>query len=180
MLSSRAFDSNPRAKRMSIMRISVMLIAVLAAAGCSVLHLGQSASGVTVVGKSTYCGTPSQAAEVHYFADADAFQNWIDYRNVSGFNAKMAKKGLLIVEMGQRPTGGYHLKLDGDKTGIKGDVLDVGMDWHAPRLDAAVSQALIGQCVALQLPQGSYRSIKVVDQLGNVRGTVDELSNTKD
>ena len=155
------------------MRLGLLLIASVAIAGCSTLHLGRSASGVSVVGKSTYCGTPSQASEVHYFADPDAFQNWIDYRNVNGFNPKMARNGVLIVEMGQRPTGGYDIQLDGKKTGIKNNVLTIGMDWHAPRLDAAVSQAMITPCVALHLPQGQYNKVKVVDQLGNSRGQVD-------
>lgn len=156
-------------------RIGLLLIAVLVLGGCSVLPFGRSASGVTVVGKSTYCGTPSQASEVHYFADPGAFQNWIDYRNIRGFDGDMAKQGVLVVEMGQRPTGGYSIKLNGDNTGIDDDELTIGMDWHAPRLDAAVGQALISECVALQLPQGEYHTVKVVDQLGNGRGTIDKL-----
>ncbi|WP_440856200.1 hypothetical protein [Salinisphaera sp. RV14] len=164
---------------MSLMRLGLLLIASVAIAGCSTLHLGRSASGVSVVGKSTYCGTPSQASEVHYFADPDAFQNWIDYRNVNGFNPKMARNGVLIVEMGQRPTGGYDIQLASKKTGIKNNVLTIGMDWHAPRLDAAVSQAMITQCVALHLPQGQYHKVRVVDQLGNVRGSADVSSSAK-
>lgn len=157
---------------MSVMRLGLLMIASVVIAGCSALHLGQSTSGVTVVGDSTYCGTPSQASEVHYFADPEAFQNWIDYRNVSGFDREMARNGVLIVEMGQRPTGGYHISLEGKNTGIKNNVLTIAMNWHAPRLDAAVSQALISQCVALNLPPGQYRKVNVVDQLGNSRGAV--------
>lgn len=164
---------------MSLMRLGLLLIASVAIAGCSTLHLGRSASGVSVVGKSTYCGTPSQASEVHYFSDPDAFQNWIDYRNVNGFNEKMARNGVLIVEMGQRPTGGYDIRLDSKKTGIKNNVLTISMNWHAPRLDAAVSQAMITPCVALHLPQGQYNKVKVVDQLGNLRGSADVNSAAK-
>ncbi|KEZ78794.1 hypothetical protein C41B8_01652 [Salinisphaera hydrothermalis C41B8] len=157
---------------MFMMRLGLLLISSVALSACSVLHLGDSASGVSVVGKNTYCGTPSQQSEAHYFATPGAFQNWIDYRNISGFSPKMARNGVLVVEMGQRPTGGYNVKLDGKKTGLKNDVLTVGMDWHAPRLDAAVSQAMITECVALHLPQGQYNKVRVVDQLGNLRGSV--------
>lgn len=162
---------------MLMKRIGLLLLASLAVAGCSVLPIGRSASGVSVAGKSTYCGTPSQASDVHYFADPDDFQSWIDYRNIKGFNADMARHGVLVVEMGQRPTGGYDIKLDGDKTGIDNGVLDITMHWHAPRLDAAVGQALISECVALRLPQGQYHTVQVRDQLGNVRGTIDNLPN---
>lgn len=162
---------------MTVIRLGLLAIAAAAIAGCSVLHLGESASGVKVIGRNTYCGTPSQASAVHYFASPNAFQNWIDYRDISGFNPNMARNGVLIVEMGERPTGGYRIDLDGKETGINNHVLTVGMDWHAPRLDAAVSQALISECVALHLPQGNYNKVKVVDQLGNTRGTAD-LSGT--
>lgn len=148
------------------------MVAMLA--GCSTLHLGGGGPpGLKIVGKSTYCGTASQASEVHYFATPDDYQNWIDYRNVKGLNAKGAKeRGVVVVEMGQRPTGGYKLKLNGRKTKIKGDTLNLVMDWHAPRLDAAVSQAMITQCVAIRPPVGNYDQIRVVDQIGNSRGLV--------
>lgn len=157
---------------MTMMRPVLSLFAVAALAGCSLLHLGSSAHGVSVVGKTEYCGTPSQASEVHYFSDPDAFGNWINYRDVNGFNAGMAKNGILVVGMGQRPTGGYHLRLEGKHTGIKNGVLNITFDWHAPRLDAAVSQALTSECLAVKLPKGSYKTVKVRDQLGNVRGVV--------
>lgn len=155
-----------------MMRLGLLLISSVTIAGCSALHLGSNAAGVSVVGKNTYCGTPSQASEVHYFATPDAFENWIDYRSISGFNRKMARDGVLVVEMGQRPTGGYSLKLQGKNTGVNDGVLTVAMDWHAPRLDAAVSQAMITECVALHLPQGRYNKVRVIDQLGNQRGVL--------
>ncbi|WP_423823862.1 protease complex subunit PrcB family protein [Salinisphaera sp. SPP-AMP-43] len=110
---------------------------------------------------------------MHYFADANDFENWVEYRNISGFDADLARDGVLIVEMGQRPTGGYKLILDREKTNIDNNTLNLVMDWHAPRLDAAVGQALTSQCVALNLPKGQYQTVRVVDQLGNLRGRVD-------
>lgn len=165
-----------------MMRLGFLLIAVLAVAGCSTLHLGfgGSADGVKVVGRTEYCGTPSQASAVHYFPNADAFENWIDYRNVQGLKPRMARNGLLVVEMGERPTGGYHITLQNKGTGIHNGVLDITMNWHAPRLDAAVSQALTSECVAMQLPQGQYDKVKVMDQLGNTRGVVDVSGKTSD
>lgn len=153
-------------------RVGLLFLACLSVAGCSMFHLGGNPSGVSVIGDSTYCGTSSQNSEVHYFADPNAFQNWIDYRNITDFNRKMARHGVLIVEMGQRPTGGYNIQLNGEKTGVHGDTLRIAMDWHAPRLDAAVSQALTSECVALSLPPGDYDEANVVDQIGNSRGKV--------
>jgi len=145
---------------------------VVLLAGCSALHLGAGGPpGMKVVGKSNYCGTASQASEVHYFANVDDYQDWIDYRDINDLNAKGAQdRGVVLVEMGQRPTGGYNLRLLSRKTKIKGDTLDMVVDWHAPRLDAAVSQAMSTQCIAVRLPQGSYSNVRVTDQIGNQRG----------
>ena len=45
------------------------------------------------------------------------------------------------------------------------------LNWNAPRLDAAVSQAMTTQCVAVALPKSNYKQVKVLDQLGNARGS---------
>lgn len=158
---------------MTRLLIAAALAATLTA--CTALHLGAGGPpGLKIVGKSVYCGTPSQSSEVHYFADQGSYQNWIDYRNIDDLNAKAAReRGVVIVEMGQRPTGGYTLKLNRKKTKIDGDTLDLVMNWHAPRLDAAVSQAMTTQCVAVRPPEGHYSRIQVLDQIGNSRGDFD-------
>lgn len=154
------------------MKRLIPLLAILALlGGCATLHLGNP-HGLAVVGKTEYCGTPSQASDVHYFADPDAFGDWIAYRDISGLKPSMARHGgVIVVEMGERPTGGYKIILNRDKSGIRNGTLKIAMDWSAPRLDAAVSQALISECVALHPPKGDYHQVQVVDQLGNPRGS---------
>ena len=148
--------------------MSGLLLLVLA--GCA-LGPGRGGTRVDVIGESQYCGTTSQDSDALYFADANAFGNWIDYRSINEFNPGMASpNGVIVVEMGQRPTGGYSVKLDKSRTAIKDDTLTIGMEWNAPRLDAAVSQALIASCVALRPPKGDYSEIRVVDQIDNLRG----------
>ena len=158
-----------------MMRLLIAAAFAATLTACSTLHLGAGGPpGLKIVGKSVYCGTPSQSSEVHYFADPDSYQNWIDYRNIDDLNAKAAReRGVVIVEMGQRPTGGYTLKLDRKKTKIDGNSLNLVMNWHAPRLDAAVSQAMTTQCVAVRPPTGGYSRIHVLDQIGNTRGELD-------
>ncbi|WP_158583495.1 protease complex subunit PrcB family protein [Salinisphaera sp. Q1T1-3] len=150
--------------------LAVAFMAMLS--GCATFGLGGNSAGVKVVGKQTYCGTPSQASDVHYFATDEAFQNWVSYRDIGSWHENVPPRGLVVVEMGQRPTGGYALELDDKKTRVNDGTLQIAMDWHAPRLDAAVSQAMTTQCVALALPAGDYDNVTIVDQLGNSRGTV--------
>lgn len=141
-------------------------------AACSLNPMRGGGQNVKIVGESDYCGTSSQDSNALYFADADAFGDWIAYRSITEFKPSMARdNGVLVVEMGQRPTGGYNIKVDRGKTHIDNGTLTLGMEWNAPRLDAAVSQALIASCVAIEPPKGEYQRVQVVDQLGNVRGT---------
>jgi len=144
------------------------IVALLAACSLSPTRKGQDAR---IVDESQYCGTSSQNSEVHYFADRDTFDDWLKYRSIKTFDPALARNGgVIIVDMGQRPTGGYNLKLNRDKSTIKNGTLTLNMTWNAPRLDAAVSQALIAQCVAIKPPTGEYNRVEVVDQLGNPRG----------
>lgn len=160
-----------------MMRLIAAMAATAMLAGCGVLHLGNGGPpGLKVVGKSDYCGTASQNSEVHYFANPDAYDDWIHYRDINDLSANNARHGVIVVEMGQRPTGGYKLELEGAKTKIHGNTLDLVVDWHAPRLDAAVSQALTTQCIAVRPPRGNYHKIRVLDQIGNVRGVVKRSS----
>lgn len=155
---------------MTLIRLAAVAIFGMAATGCSVLHLSGNSAGVRVVGKQTYCGTPSQASAVHYFATKAEFENWATYRDIDGWSENVPPRGLVVVEMGQRPTGGYALKLDNDDTFIKNNRLQIAMNWDAPRLDSAVSQAMTTQCVAIALPNGEYQTVEIVDQIGNSRG----------
>jgi hypothetical protein len=147
--------------------LSLLLFAL---AGCA-LGPGRGGPKVDVIGESQYCGTTSQDSNALYFANANAFGNWIDYRRIGEFQPGMASPdGVIVVEMGQRPTGGYSVALDKSRTAIENDTLTIGMEWKAPRLEAAVSQALIASCVAIRPPAGEYDTVRVVDQLGNLRG----------
>ncbi|WP_185015663.1 protease complex subunit PrcB family protein [Salinisphaera orenii] len=146
-------------------------VALTLLAACS-LNPFQRGDSLRVLEESRYCGTPSQDSDAVFFGDSARFGDWIAYRSIEEFDADLAAdRGVLVVEMGQRPTGGYGIDLDRDKTAIEDDTLTIGMTWSAPRLDAAVSQALVAPCVVLRLPQGDYTDVRVVDQLGDVRGT---------
>ena len=170
VLKSARFRS---ASSLSMRSLCLITIGACACAltACASFGFGGNPAGVRIVGKQKYCGSASQASEVHYFATQAGFDNWVDFRDLNNWHEKVRQPGLMVVEMGQRPTGGYKLKLDNDATRIKDDVLTVGFEWDAPRLDAAVSQAMTTQCVAIALPDGQYRTVDVQDQLGNSRGS---------
>lgn len=162
------FASSPTMRSVRLIMISVCACTLTA---CATFGFGGNQAGVRIVGKQKYCGSASQSSEVHYFASQAGFDNWVDFRDLGNWHETVRTPGLMIVEMGQRPTGGYKLTLDNKQTQLKDNVLTVGFNWNAPRLDAAVSQAMTTQCVAVALPKSNYKQVKVLDQLGNARGS---------
>src|SRR5699024_6128049 len=91
--------------RLSTMRWSIIAFMTVLLAACSLNPLRWGDHGV--VARGVYCGTTSQASEAHYFATRDALAEWIDHRDILAFDAGvMTDRGAIVIEMGQRPTGG--------------------------------------------------------------------------
>lgn len=108
------------------------------------------------------------------FATKAELARWIGYRGIRAFDADAADDGgVIVVEMGQRMTGGYSMHLLPKVTHIKDDTLYLGVDWTAPAKYAAISQAMTAPCMVVEPPKGHYDKVVVVDQLGNTRGTAD-------
>lgn len=152
------------------MRLVVICLVLAGLAGCSLNPLRQGEA--RVVERSVYCGTTSQQSAAHYFAAEADFAEWIEYRGIMAFDADAATdRGVIVVEMGQRPTGGYDIELMPDNIRIENDTLFLGVRWTAPPHYAAISQALTAPCMVVVPPRGEYKRIVVVDQLGHTRGT---------
>lgn len=147
-----------------------LCLAAVLLTGCSVLRFH---SGLArVVDHGVNCGTTSQQSAVHYFATQADFERWIDYRGIHAFGAgAAADDGVIVVEMGQRMTGGYKMNLLPDVTHIDNDTLYLGVAWTAPPHYAAISQAMTAPCIVVAPPKGTYSKVVVIDQLGNTRGT---------
>src|SRR5699024_423497 len=148
-----------------------LCLAAVMLTGCSVLGFH---SGLTrVVDRGVNCGTTSQQSAVHYFATEADFDRWIDYRGIHAFGpGAAADDGVIVVEMGQRMTGGYEMSLLPDVSHIDNDTLYLGVAWTAPPHYAAISQAMTAPCIVVKPPQGSYSAVEVNDQAGTTRGTV--------
>lgn len=172
VISHQRFDSmKPQFNRFTtIMQVVGMGIAMAALAGCS--FIGFRPGGANVVDSAVYCGTTSQQSAVHYFATEADLARWIDYRGIREFDAGAAADGgVIVVEMGQRMTGGYEMDLLPESTYTEGGTLYLGVAWTAPPHYAAISQALTAPCMVVEPPEGQYNRVVVVDQLDNTRGT---------
>ena len=75
-----------------------------------------------------------------------------------------ARDYVVLIDMGQRPTGGYALKLAQPSVAVEEGTATVRVDWIEPPPGAFVTQALTSPCLVLAVPRGDYSRLRVVDQ----------------
>jgi hypothetical protein len=79
------------------------------------------------------------------------------------------KYGVVLLTMGQQRTGGYAIKLTSDELAVEDSVATLRIQWQEPQPGMMVTQALTQPCVFIQVPRGSYQTLRAVDQNGKVR-----------
>ena len=80
-----------------------------------------------------------------------------------------SREGILIVAMGQKPTGGYGLELNREFAAISDDTAVLRVSWIEPPKGAVLPQIITSPCLAVILPKGPYSQIHLLDQDGNKR-----------
>ena len=77
--------------------------------------------------------------------------------------------GILIIQMGQQPTGGYELTLASTTATVNRGVAIVSVEWHRPKVGAIVPQVISSPCLILKMPRQGLKSIDIIDQEGHLR-----------
>ena len=80
-----------------------------------------------------------------------------------------SREGILIVAMGQKPTGGYGLELNREFAVISDDTAVLSVSWIDPPKGAILPQIITSPCLAIILPKGPYSQIQLLDQDANLR-----------
>ena len=75
-----------------------------------------------------------------------------------------AREGVLLVAMGQKPTGGYGLDLNREFAVVSDDMAVLSVSWIDPPKGAILPQIITSPCLAIILPLGSYSQIHLLDQ----------------
>ena len=75
-----------------------------------------------------------------------------------------SREGILIVTMGQKPTGGYGLELKRESAVISDDTAVLTVSWIEPPKGAILPQIITSPCLAVILPKGPYSKIQLLDQ----------------
>lgn len=129
---------------------------------------------VNIMAGSQYCGTQQPAPLLSYYADETTSQALLS----STFpNLDTYSKNMVLIEAGQKNTGGYGLMVE-ERARIVGDALLLTATWQSPAANQFVTQAFTSPCVLVAVPKAesdnddmSYSEIQVYDQNGELRAT---------
>ncbi len=80
-----------------------------------------------------------------------------------------SREVLLILAMGQKPTGGYGLELNREFAVISEDAAILRVSWIEPPKGAILPQIITSPCLAVILPKGPYSQIHLIDQDEHLR-----------
>jgi hypothetical protein len=80
-----------------------------------------------------------------------------------------SREGILMVTMGQKPTGGYGLELNQEFAVISDDTAVLSVSWIEPPKGAILPQIITSPCLAIIIPKGPYSKINLLDQDAHLR-----------
>lgn len=136
----------------------------------------RSALPVKALYKSLQCGRSDSSPSVEVISNAEQMEQI--YRKLGQVLGgqpielpaiSYGKEVAMLVEMGQRPTAGYGLVLDGSTATLRGGIAEVHVIWLEPSEGAVVAQLITSPCLLIALPRDSYESVRIVDQDEQVR-----------
>jgi hypothetical protein len=124
---------------------------------------------VSVIYSGVHCGAGQQAFRATWIGHPDGVAQ---QGAVTGIQWDPEKEGVLWLEMGVKPTGGYALELDDPEATVTGGAAVVTVRWRTPPPDGFVTQALTAPCLVLKLPKVDLEAIHIQDQDGALRAKV--------
>lgn len=124
--------------------------------------------------RSLLCGTPTEAAAVRYFADAEALSSWDvdDILHLSTIELPM-DRAFVLVEQGRRQTGGYSIELAKQAQLDEQGILHLQAEWLEPGEDRMVTQIITSLCVLASVKPQPYTRIELSDKNSTFRAGVD-------
>lgn len=148
----------------SLVTTLVGAVALTWLAGCSATGEAQPEESIKIrqITQSAHCGLTGPG--VAYLRSSEERETMLD---VSGQNmatdavrnVDLSREDLVIVTLGQKPTGGYSVGLTGAHEQER--VLDLVMQVSAPGPDMMVTQVITSPCVVLAVEKRSWKQVRV-------------------
>jgi len=146
------------------LRSTVLVLAVGLTVGCTVNRevTGDGAPLARQMTASDQCGLGSEG--LTYLSEAEGLAQLAGWpmQNLSMTPLRaldFTREHILIVGLGQKPTGGFGLTLANSK--IVDDTLRLTVFLRSPPADAVVSQALTTPCAVLAISPDHWQSLEV-------------------
>lgn len=146
--------------------VALPLFGVLIAA-CAVGENGAGAASlpISTVGASTQCRADAMPGVRVLPSGADVGAALGQMRT----DKQPTGQHLLLINMGQRATGGYGLALASSHAPVIDGALTVAVKWQEPQAGTMQTQALTHPCLIVALPKGNYTRIRIVDESDSER-----------
>ena len=155
--------------------ISVLLFMLLFPNGCvgNDSHSTEKPTlKVRLLFKGDQCTTNQLTPHAIWIEDPDQFKqtyarltrHTISAQPDLSSRVDFSREGILIVAMGQKPTGGYGLELNHEFAEITDDTAVLRISWIDPPKGAILPQIITNPCLAIILPKGPYSKIQLLDQ----------------
>jgi len=155
--------------------VPVVMLFLLSACAGNGNEQPSSKLPVLLVYSSAHCGVTSREPVLSVITSQQQLSNNVAKAGMMAgqplpvgdisFNKDM----LLLVNMGQKPTGGYGFKLVDGKSSYQQAWAHVQLEWKSPAKGMMLTQALTSPCVMLSIPRQAYAGIRVFDQSGAAR-----------
>jgi hypothetical protein len=126
------------------------------------------------------CGCVAPQARVRWVTGPDQLSAAMAAAESSALRIQMAHlsmdwkhNGLIWIDMGLKPTGGYALSLAAPSARISSGVVVITVRWRQPRPGSIVTQQLTSPCLILKLAQENFHIIEIKDESGRVHARVE-------
>jgi hypothetical protein len=156
---------------LSVAAAALLLTGCTSDLGWLLKFSGDTPVEVRELARSAQCGTPSEKAVATVFTDAAELRQWQDQRGIKLIDGDAVPAGpYAVVEMGQRPSGGYGIAIS-RKAGIRHDLVVLHGTFISPTAGTESTQVVTSPCVLVGLPSGFNRGVVVLDQSGAIQAT---------
>lgn len=149
---------------MRFMHITALALAITVVTGCAV-NRSATADGAPLarqVTESDHCGlTAPGLVYISSASELDRLEQLpsgnLSMNQLRGLD--LQKEHLVLVGLGQKPTGGYGLTLESAE--IVDDVLELSLKAREPAADAMVTQALTTPCAVIAISPDEWEQLRV-------------------
>jgi hypothetical protein len=138
---------------------------------------------IATIWAGSQCGCEARRPQVRWVTNRDQLAAAVAAVKSTALETQVARQpvnwqreGLVWIDMGLKPSGGYALRLDAPTATVSAGVAVITVLWRQPRPGSVVTQQLTSPCLLIRLARDNFHTIQINDEAGRVRVTL-EVNN---